>query len=44
MGLALASFLEVVNAYYRLRLDEGAAVTHDPDVFPYIILRTEEAQ
>ena len=44
MGLALASFQEVVNAYYRPRLDEGAAVTHDPDVFPYIILRTEEAQ
>ncbi len=44
MGLALGSFLEAVNAYYRLRLDEGATVTHDPEVFPYIILRTEEAR
>ncbi len=43
MGLDLTAFREEVDSYYRPRLEGGGAVTHDPQRYPYIVLKNEEA-
>ena len=39
MGLDLTAFREAVDSYYRPRLEGGGAVTHDPERYPYIVLK-----